>query len=598
MTERMDDARELAEQLIIGELRDGPDPHSQNHQVIELSTVRLQVVVDMVATYIRDERSDIRHAAGWACDPLIGRSESADPDPETYAAARDALRRDHVGNPADAMVDALARATHSELHLLARHLIEHTGPAPVTVASRAGELLTAACTITGDVLRWDGAFVDYLRLMGHAAAGIADAAADGARQRLASYQQRQAAMTDPETLRADLLWAYWREPRGSQGTPRFLVTLAMAVWQVRLGAGVDLSKLPKAQVGTIQAGGDTYGRIERAVGAASWAIGADGVTIDDDTYAEQPSMLNRHVPRSWGLRQLTQQPGKRRPHQLTLPLADGATVPLMVALTHPTDAGAVVPPLAGKVLLVLMAGARHGTMVTTSLGELAKLVYPDAQRVQRRELARVVDGLRALADLRLVLPDDTEIPLFVIRTPRAADRAFDEQGIAWELPALFGATVRQHAPALCGWFLINLSGAMRLDSRRPQLLRQYIRAASAWNDAHDPGTNQINPARVVPYTLESWAALNNTLSLRSVDYLASDRTAQDKRRPLSDDLRETSKSLDELADAGLIRIETLSRGRELRILPPDPYLAAHDELNQRHKPVNRPAHRGRSQQRR
>jgi hypothetical protein len=553
--------------------------------------------IEHTADEIRAERSRPAQAAmaagrGWfGTLSFAGHAgvELIDPLPQHHVAAREALRLAGEETPDPATVDHLARAMLAELPTMMRASgfcdgIPWMQPEPYAPDHELDGML-----------RWDALFVQYLRTLGDEAGRIADSVENdpalGARRRFSDYQHRKQHPGKPEDLRADLLWGFWRHPTGEILTqaarsygewlvgpfgphyphpPRFLVPLALALWVERVKPETDLAQQPRFRIlGVGGSDGDDYVRLPKPISAASWAIGGEGVELDGDRYAAEPKVLVQRVPRAWAI---LPREALTRPHQLSLPLADGTQVPLVVALTEP--GGAVIPAVAGKLLLVMFAGVRPGGLVTGTLGDLARQVYPDAQRIQPRELVRVAHGLKVLENLRLVLPDDTEMPLFSVQAPIDPAHPRPDQCVGWELTRLFAHQVQAHGPKLRGWFLLNLTGAMRLDSKRPQLLRQYVRACALWNDAHAPGGGEFDPDRVEPYTAEEWARLNNTLSRRAVDYLASERKAQNKRDALAADLKTTRATLDELAGVGLIELS--KRGRnQLLILPPDTYLEAH-----------------------
>lgn len=544
--------------------------------------------IECLSDEIRTERSSPERAAWAAAQDWFGTKgfdDQVDPLPTHHTAAREALRLAGEETPDPATVDHLARAVLAEL----------------PTAMRASGFLSGIPWITFEpyapdheldgMLRWDALFVQYLRTLGDEAGRIADIVANdpelGARRRFADYLHRKQHPTEkPEDLRADLLWGFWRHPQppcnivALQGGGalrlrtavmggRYLVPLALALWVERVKPETDLAQQPRFRIlGVGGSDGDDYVRLPKPISAASWAIGGEGVELDGNRYAAEPKVLVQRVPRAWAI---LPREALTRPHQLSLPLADGTQVPLVVALT---DGGAVIPATAGKLLLVMFAGGCEGRLVTGTLGDLARQVYPDAQRIQPRELVRVAHGLKVLENLRLVLPDDTELPLFSVQAPIDPAHPRPDQCVGWELTRLFAHQVQAHGPKLRGWFLLNLTGAMRLDSKRPQLLRQYVRACALWNDAHAPGGGEFDPDRVEPYTAEEWARLNNTLSTRAVDYLASERKAQKKRDALAADLKTTRATLEELAGVGLIELS--KRGRnQLLILPPDAYLEAH-----------------------
>jgi hypothetical protein len=97
-------------------------------------------------------------------------------------------------------------------------------------------------------------------------------------------------------------------------------------------------------------------------------------------------------------------------------------------------------------------------------------------------------------------------------------------------PLLMDAmTKRNKGTSYAGHFLYNFTGVMKLDVRRPALIRHYLRAAAAWNAAR----NRKGPILVDEKT-ETWAAIANTLTASAVEGNRHQSKSESIKRTISD----------------------------------------------------------------
>ena len=308
----------------------------------------------------------------------------------------------------------------------------------------------------------------------------------------------------------------------------------------------------------------------------SWGFGASGLS---GGYESAPNMAVL-LPRGYKLLGVeaikSAVAGENKAHTMTLPLElvpQEQPIPLALALTGVgTD---VLSPVAGKMALALLTDTLVDPqkMRRTTFGELARLIYPDVDRLRPREFELVAEGLTMLDGIKVVWPNGR------------VDRIFDVQYFKGEpskdAPLVLGlarsfleGTLKDIAKetghkALEGQFIYNFKAAMALDNRRPGMLRQYLRIQAMANDYWDYKTKahtheSVPVAGIDPVT---WAVWNNYMPNPDADSL--DLT---KRKAKSEALEKMEEDARELESMGLIVIDTWEKHR-IRLLVNDETLA-------------------------
>jgi len=335
----------------------------------------------------------------------------------------------------------------------------------------------------------------------------------------------------------------------------------------------------------VEVAGHEFGRLPKVAAGMSWAFGGVGlhpVEVDGRTYAPAPDVsINPEkilLPAGYDLLPADH---KARPHQTLLPLdvsGDDDAPPLPVALANSTRYA--MTPAAGKLGLLVMAAAWAARgLHKTTLRELTQQINPDA-RLVKTHFKTVLDGLENLDGLRLVLPDGMTYRVFDCPIPwRELTPA------EYDLPLFVGMT-RTFEKTLAaiqttagksykGDFLFDVTGSMALPTKRPALLRQYIRACAFWNAAGslNPTTKgEFDLRRLPDVSAERWAAMTNYLSPTAAEYLRAKHKGGD-RRQAAKEVKEIIRDAEELEALHLVKIDKAER-KALRLLPPEPYLEA------------------------
>lgn len=350
----------------------------------------------------------------------------------------------------------------------------------------------------------------------------------------------------------------------------------------RLKREADAKPLEKAK--RVHIGGREYSRLPKVTAGMSWAFGGpfielSNVTLDGKTYAPAPDLAimpkGAIVPAGYAL---LPPDYAAKAHQTLLPLdmqgGDDAP-PLPVALAGATQYA--ITPAAGKLGLVVMAAAhaRKGKLHKTTLRELTNTINPDA-RLVKSHFETVCKGLVQLDGLRLVLPNGMAYRVFESPIPWR-DLTPEE----YDAPLFVGMTrtfektlaVIQDAAGKSykGDFLFDLTGAMALPTKRPGLIRQYIRACAFWNSYWIPGTKgEPDLDRIPKVDAGRWAIMTNYLPPAAAEYLKS---KGGDRRTLSHSIKDTVTDAEELAEMGLVKIAAANT-KDFRLLPPPQYLEA------------------------
>ena len=329
----------------------------------------------------------------------------------------------------------------------------------------------------------------------------------------------------------------------------------------------DERDAPAYQLMHIEHGDERYVQAPKVTSGFAWAWGTTGERVGDDEYSQAPTVA-RYVSRSFGLTQGRLQQG-------LLPVE---VQPEELAVRVVRDTQALISGMAGKAALLLSVASRHdGGLCRISVDELTRTLKPGA-RVQLRDKKAVVEAVRELRTVGVVLPNGVDLPLWQIAAP-TPDRLGEGGDVlfAWSTLALaqeLGATV---ASMWRGRFVLNLSGAMRIDARHPLELRAYVQTAAAWNEARRGPQSVFKPELTLKGTAEELAVRFNALSPAAVQ--AKLERGGKSRSVLSDDKARVVQALERLSDEDkLIRLE--KKGGVYQLLPPEPLLEAHELMRE------------------
>ena len=309
--------------------------------------------------------------------------------------------------------------------------------------------------------------------------------------------------------------------------------------------------------------GDHYCKVGKELGTIAWAMGGAGsVEVDGDHYQKAPG-ITRYVTRSLAV--IGGPPKRASQIVLPLELPEPDEAPLMIRVI--TDSQFIIPPRAAKLALFMMVTAGREPCGGT-VKQLYHALNPEhTGRVLTRDLQRVAADARALIPMRVVLPDYTDVRIFDIRAPVEPGKATADQFITWYHGQNFSSIVGQDG-RIKGQFVINLTGAMRLDaSKEAPLLRHYLQACAGWNDAHGPGGGPFDERYTETFDIEKWAMRVNALSSQAVEYLRAQGKERRLRQKLSDDKRRARDDLARLEEVhGLLVVKEL-RGSRFQVLP-------------------------------
>ena len=351
----------------------------------------------------------------------------------------------------------------------------------------------------------------------------------------------------------------WRLVAAWHPTVGLCARLAAALWADRVKP-----KESAKPVRLLRHAGDQWATVPKLAQGVAWSLGAPGVELDGDAYATAPG-LTWYVSRSFGL---YANDGKGA-WQQSFPLGardDLVSLPVRVV----GDTQAVLSPLAGKVALWCMATARPGGLRKATLRELSEWLRPTVKRIQARDDRYTAAALRELRGLMVRFPDHTEAQLFDLRAPVDEESASAEQEVWWGWSGSAAEVIAQGAlPGGSGDFLLNLTGAMRLDTRHPLDLRLYVFGAGLVNEKW----RRADLMPVLP--LGELAARVNALSDQAAAYRA-DRE-RGRRQDASAAEAATLAAVERVKDAGLLKAEIRGRQgrRTVKLLPTEGLLEAH-----------------------
>ena len=482
-----------------------------------------------------------------------------DPNLWHYTLARRVLASERVREGDQQARDKLARVFCDNALELWRNLGLFT---PIEELSKLTE--------TRDDQLWvDALAADLFETTGSHGKQLARALRNASRRRVKAHQKRLKSLAK--------LWLPWHSHRRhSQPKPSILLQFCKVLWRDVAKPELALKHSPKFRMGgVIPSDGAHYSKLPKVSGAVSWAVGREtgveiDVEIDGECYTRAPN-LARYM--SWGaaILRAPHQPSER---QLAIELGDEEGE-VELPFAPPTLRGGpnLLGPVAGKLGLLFLTTTRED-IVQGTVGELAKKLFPHKKRLLSRDFVATARAIRELDRVKIVLEDGTSVRVFDLRAPSIPEAATKNQAVYWAYSRQFLEALRYRLGPLKGEFVMNLTGAMKLEGTKPSLFRHYMFACATWNDAKNPITKRFDPNYLRVFEAKEWAAYTNTLSQSAIEYLQDGDTS--KRQKLSDDLRKVRQDLDLLeAEYGLIKVEKLDQQR-FKIHPPQPLLEAYE----------------------
>jgi len=349
---------------------------------------------------------------------------------------------------------------------------------------------------------------------------------------------------------------------------------------------VELEKIPSVQIGN-----DKYARLPKVMAGLLWAFGQPGVPrpiatkTNDGNYT--PITLHTRVPVAYDLlshADLTKAP------KAVFPIIMGSPA-RAPDLTASATSKPVLPPVAAKLVVLLMAAAypRQSTKSRTTLRELVRMINPNTSHPKKSHFESVLRGLVQLEGLRVVFSEPRARRVMDIQVPfaRLTPENYD-QTILFSLTSEFIEALKRvdrlAGRSFKGDFIFNLTGAMKLPTTRPGLLRQYIRATAQWNSIWRLGTNgEPDLERQPRVSTREWLKMTNYLSPSAAEYIRSNHQAGNRRK-LSECVQAARSDAEYLAsEAGgkLIQVDRAD-GDWFRLLWKPEYIEAWKEMRKGH----------------
>jgi hypothetical protein len=384
-----------------------------------------------------------------------------------------------------------------------------------------------------------------------------------------------------EGLREMLAAQQWSLLAAALGSPEWLQRLTR-LWladriadekkrQENQNGALKLAEVRRYTVGSCE-----IGMIPKESAGISWAWGGQGVLDSDNRFGIAPDIGVIALPP--GATLLRGRDSEKWPFQTLLPLDDSESgksdtgIPLVMTLAG--GQREMMPAATGKLALLIMDGCHRNRggngMIETNLRDLTRIINPGRDgKLQASHYNTVLQALHSLAMLRVVLPGDfSSYAVFDCPLPyRTATPSEYDKPIWLGMARGFTSVITQACPSYKGFFVFNLSGCMRLDTKRPALLRQYIRAAAEWN--HLRIVQKKGPP-TIRMEIERWALMVNTLSAGAIKAMNG---SLQQRRKKSEDIKTTREELEELHERGLLILEkagkSSSRGEIILRCPDD-----------------------------
>jgi hypothetical protein len=372
---------------------------------------------------------------------------------------------------------------------------------------------------------------------------------------------------EPQLNRDRAAWSLWTDHIDEGNPSPILVILARLLWpRVKEELEAEKKSLERGLVvrGYTDEKGDRYAGMGKVTDGLTWALGGAGIQVDSDTYTAEPDIAARFLPPA------ALEIPELRSGQRAFPFAlEGADLPPEVQTSGLTPT--IIRPTAAKLVVLALAAARQtGSLILCTLEDLTRYIN-QGQKYRGAMCKRTAKALREMDRLKFVFPDDTEARVFSdVRHPRG--KPTPDQVVGWAPGRMVRGAIRHGVKD--GWFLINLSGIMRMKgNQHVHDLRLYLLAASDWNRLRMAGKE---PSA----TLEQWGARANMLTPNAARYAAGDRRNRGSGRlRLHEGRKKTQAAFERLDGAGLIKIE--KRGKLWIPSQPEAHRAARENIRKR-----------------
>jgi hypothetical protein len=371
-----------------------------------------------------------------------------------------------------------------------------------------------------------------------------------------------------------LRWLGWLARPWMEETAKEQVEL-----EERKANAKPLRRVPRTVIGERE-----FVRVGKVAAGISWAFGGQGVPLaavelDGKTFAPQADLAV--VPAGIALLPAEH---ANKPHQTVLALDDSGNEdapPLAVAIADATRTTMSLP--AAKLALYIMAGAisRSQPTTQTTIRELTQTLNAGkgSHQLQKTHYETIFRALGELDRQRVFFPNGFAYRAFECPLPwrDLTPAEYDHEiyvGFARAFEAGLAAFIKERG-TYDGSFLMELTGTLAMTRGAP--LRQYVRAAAAWNAYWKDG-GVPDPAKVPTLSTEHWASLTNYLPLAAVEFLRTRQKGGHGHVRTSQAVTKILEDVQELEAAGLVVIDKADRNK-IRLLPPPLYLEAWHKAN-------------------
>lgn len=336
----------------------------------------------------------------------------------------------------------------------------------------------------------------------------------------------------------------------------------------------------RLQDNSVSNAGRDYARVPKIAIPLTWAAGAGGKIIDEyEGYRVTPGMA-LYVPKHGGvIVQGILNAQQNAAHTMTLPLEmPEEQDDVAIALSGSRREVMSLPAI--KIATALWIHTRNDPdkMRTTTLRELAKIVYPNARQVQKPYLKSILEALNQLKQLSMIWSFGRKDSIFDVQTFRGIPD--------WDAPLTLGMAQSFVQGTLqeinCGTLktgdqLKKLNGDFVLPMKafglmKGGLWRQMVRVSAMANDYFDHKSRDPRPDLIKPFRPDAWAALNNYITIAS-----DHKTDSTGRKARSAELRQMKEDTEQLEAEGLLIIKEYSKDRIL-LHPTPEHIEARNKL--------------------